>query len=246
MSGNSHAGYKGKVKIDDKDVCGLATWAYSGHSRAVENDTELGDDHATFTPLTIEGGEITLTGLFFADEDEGQQLLESYFDSAENITNIKLYVDESDDLYYELDSNLTPASYATVTKCDDAACDKAGLVSISATLKVSGKLKLNKSTTSVAVETLGSINVADVTATLLGELTSLGEEASVGCYFEYGLTTSYGTDTSASKTTMSQIGLFDNDLTGLTPASTYHYRAVALLDDTSKVVGKDKTFITES
>ena len=245
MSGNAHKGYKGLVKIDDITVC-LATWSYSGETNPMEDDTELGDDHSTFTPLRPEGGEITLSGLYYMDENEGQQRLASYRASQANITNIKLYIDEGEDLYMELDSGLNPPSWCNVTKMNDVACDKAGLVSIAAALKVSGAMKLNKTTTSVAVETLGSINVADVTATLLGELTSLGEEASVGCYFEYGLTTSYGTDTSASKTTMSQIGLFDNDLTGLTPASTYHYRAVALLDDTSKVVGKDKTFITES
>ena len=61
------------------------------------------------------------------------------------------------------------------------------------------------------------------------------------CYFEYGTTNSYGSDTSAEQTNMTEVGKFDNDVDGLSDGVEYHYRAVALLDDTSKKYGKDKT-----
>jgi len=239
-------GYKGKVTIGDLVVCGMATWNYGGSTRDLNDDSEFGDEDKSFAPLQSEGGEITMSGKFLQDVDAGQQVLKDAYDNAEELTDIRLYVDLEDEKYYSPDPNTAHPSYCTVTKADEVGCDKAGIVTINYTLKVSGRMKFSTSTTQVAVATIGDIDVADETVTLLGNLTSLGEEADVDCYFEYGTTDEYGSDTSADKNNMDETGLFDNALTGLTPETTYHYRAVARTTDSelTETYGIDKTFTT--
>ncbi|MDO8578463.1 MAG: hypothetical protein Q7R50_04715, partial [Dehalococcoidales bacterium] len=79
-------------------------------------------------------------------------------------------------------------------------------------------------------------------ATLNGNLSSLGTASSVGVSFQYGTTTSYGSTTPVQ--TKTTTGTFNSVLSGLTPGTTYHYRAVATGDGTS--YGLDQTFTTAS
>jgi len=240
----TRAGYKGRVKIGAVTIAGSATWAYGGSVRAMEDDSEFGDEHKTFVPLQIEGGEITITGNCLLLDDAGQQLLKTRFNAGSQITDLKLYIDESDSKYYEPDPTTTPASYVTVTKYDDVSHPKAGIMTFTATLKVSGKMRCNATTADPGVDTVGALDVATTTATIVGELTGMGGVGSFDCYFEYGLTTSYGSNTKADKTVLTAVGLFDNHLTGLTTGTLYHYRAVIEKADTTKYYGKDRTFTT--
>lgn len=210
----------------------------------MEDDSELGDGHKTFVGIQLEGGEITLTGHYLADQDAGQQLLRAAIVADSQWTDIKLYTDLDGDKYYEPDSTTTPATYVSVTKFDEISYDKAGIVTFSATLKVSGIMKCNSTTSDPGVETLGSLDVADITATVIGELTEMGGEGTFDCYFEYGTTNTYGSDTKASETVKTAVGLFDNDLSGLSASTEYHFRAVIEETDSTKHYGKDQTFTT--
>jgi len=238
------AGYKGKVSIGAVTVNDMMVWAYSGSVKDTADDSALGQAHKTFIPLQGEGGEITMSGNFLLDSDAGQQLLETHFNDETQITDLRLYFSATN--YLELDSTTDPASYASVTKYDEVSVDKTGLLTVACSLKVSGKMKLNSSTSSVSCNTIGALDEAADSVTLIGELVSIGEETSVDAYFEYGTTTSYGTDTSVSATTLTAVDIFDNAITGLDALTTYHYRAVIELEDTSKVYGADKTFTTSS
>jgi len=241
---SSKRGYKGKVKIGSTVIGGITEWSLTGGVRTMEDDSELGDEYQTFQPLQVVGGEVTLTGFYLEDEDVGQQLLRTCFKNGTEITDLKVYFDLNGDIYLTPDATTTPASYVTVSKEPDVTLNKNGIGSYSVTLKVSGILKPNSTSTEAAVETVGSIDVVDTTATLIGELTGLGDSADADCFFEYGTTTSYGSDTVANATTLTAVGLFDNDLTSLSSETTYHYRAVARLDDESRVYGVDRTFTT--
>lgn len=238
---NKKAGYKGAVYLGTTKVSGLATWSYSGETRNMQDIDDFEDETIVQLPLQKSGGDIEISGSYLLDTDAGQKLLKTYFDAATEITDIKLYTDKTNAIY------LTPksGSHVIVTKCNQVGNDKSGVGTFACTLHVNGELEQIGSTTNVSVNTTGAIDVADVTATLIGELLALGGETDVDCYFEYGTTTSYGSDTSASLTNMTEVGMFDNDLTGLSDETTYHYRAVALLDDGSKVYGIDRTFTTE-
>ncbi len=135
------AGYKGKVKIGATTIGGSTTWSYSGAVRELLEDTEFGDEHKTFIPGQIEGGEISITGNYLMDEDTGQQLLKTNFDAGTAITNVLLYLSETDSFYMSPDDTTTPASFVTITNYDAVANDKSGVGTFTCTMKVSGKLK---------------------------------------------------------------------------------------------------------
>jgi len=234
------AGYKGAVYLGAVKVGGATTWSYSGETRKMQDIDEFEDSIVKQLPLQIVGGDISISGNYLVDSDAGQKLLKTDFDAATEITDIKLYTDKTNNIY------MTPkaGSSCVVTTVNNVGNDRSGVGTFSATLHVNGELEQQGSTTVVGVATIGSIDVADVTATVIGELLSLGGEGSVDCYFEYGKTTSYGLDTSASATTMDEVGIFDADLDTLDDDTTYHYRAVAKLVDTSKKYGEDMTFTT--
>ena len=135
------AGYKGKVLIGAVVIGGSTTWSNSGAVRVMLEDTEFGDEHLTHIPGQIEGGEITVTGNYLIDEDAGQQLLKTRFDSGAQITDLKLYLSLGDAFYQTPDSTTTPASFVTCTKYNNVDNDKAGIGTFNATFKVSGKMK---------------------------------------------------------------------------------------------------------
>ena len=91
-----------------------------------------------------------------------------------------------------------------------------------------------------SVTTIDAKGVGAKRADLYGSLTSLGSASTVLVYFEWGLTTSYGSTT--TEQTMTSPGAFRAIITGLTPATTYHFRAVAVGDGTSH--GLDRSFTT--
>jgi len=97
------------------------------------------------------------------------------------------------------------------------------------------------STTPPTVTTSAASSLAATSATLNGSLGSLGTATSVNVSFEWGTTTSYGTETTAQSVTA--IGAFTANLTGLTANTTYHFRAKAA-GHGAAVYGADMTFNT--
>ena len=103
------------------------------------------------------------------------------------------------------------------------------------------------STTAVAVETWGVLDIAATTVTMIGKLIHRGGEAGdLDCYFEYGETATFGTDSKVDETVFAtpDTGEYDVEETVLTTATLYYYRAVCELADTSKVYGETKSFTT--
>jgi phosphodiesterase/alkaline phosphatase D-like protein len=76
---------------------------------------------------------------------------------------------------------------------------------------------------------------------LNGNLGSLGTATSVTVSFQWGITTSYGSETSAQS--VSAIGAFSANLTGLTANTAYHFRTKAV-GHGAAVYGTDMTFST--
>jgi len=88
--------------------------------------------------------------------------------------------------------------------------------------------------------TVEADKIRTTSATLRGSLDELGSGASVSVSFEWGLTTSYGNETTPESKTAS--GKYSADLEGLSPNTTYHFRAKAVGDDTA--YGADAQFTT--
>ena len=93
-----------------------------------------------------------------------------------------------------------------------------------------------------AVTSDAATNVTATSATLNGNLTSLGSASGVAVSFDYGTTTNYGSNTAPQMVTAT--GAYNDSATGLTPDTTYHFRAQAVGSTT--VYGDDLTFTTAS
>jgi alpha-tubulin suppressor-like RCC1 family protein len=92
----------------------------------------------------------------------------------------------------------------------------------------------------LSVVTLAAGSISTTGATLNGNLTGLGSASSAQMSFQWGLTTSYGNTTTAQ--TKTGTGGFSFGLSGLSPQTTYHFRAKAVGDST--VYGGDMAFTT--
>ena len=135
------AAYKGKVKIGSITIAQSGSWSYSGSVRTMIPTDEFGDEIVTEIPGQITGGEVTITGNWVGAQDAGQQLLKTRFDDGTAMTDLKLYISETDGIYFTPDDTTSPASYATITNYDAVTHDKSGVGTFTCTIKVSGKLK---------------------------------------------------------------------------------------------------------
>ncbi len=92
-----------------------------------------------------------------------------------------------------------------------------------------------------SIITLDASNITSNTAILKANLTDLGGANSCQVWFEYGETTSYGYSTEIQN--VSESGEISVEISGLTPGTTYHFRAVAE-NSKGRTYGYDRTFET--
>ncbi len=93
-----------------------------------------------------------------------------------------------------------------------------------------------------SVTTNDATSVATTSATLSGDLTSLGTAESVTVSFEWGTASGSYTYTTADQAGTST-GAFSADLSGLSPGTTYYFRAKAV-GDGDPAYGPEKRFMT--
>lgn len=134
------AGYKGAIYIGAVKIAGSATWSCTGSVRTMLPTDEFGDEIVSDIPGQITGGEVTITGNYLQSQDAGQQLLKTRFDSGDQITDLKLFISETDDIYETPDNTTSPPSYVTVTNYSAVTHDKSGVGTFTCTMKLSGKL----------------------------------------------------------------------------------------------------------
>jgi alpha-tubulin suppressor-like RCC1 family protein len=91
-----------------------------------------------------------------------------------------------------------------------------------------------------SVTTSDASSITTSSARLNGDLTSPGMALSVQTCFEWGPTTSYGYETTLQ--TMTGTGTFTASISGLTPETTYYFRAKAVGDGTG--YGAERSFAT--
>ncbi len=92
------------------------------------------------------------------------------------------------------------------------------------------------------VTTNNATSITINSATVSGNLTFLGSATTANVSFEYGTTTSYGSNTTAEA--KMSTGTFSANLTGLSPGTTYHFRAKADGGVHGIATGADMTFTT--
>jgi hypothetical protein len=92
------------------------------------------------------------------------------------------------------------------------------------------------------VTTNPATNVTSGSATLNGNLTNLGNYSWAYVSFEWGGNITYGNETTPGN--MTTTGSFSANISGLSPNTTYHFRAKALGNGTDPFYGNDATFTT--
>lgn len=232
------AGYKGDVYIGSTKIA-AAIWTHAGGERQMQAVDEFADEFILDLPLQIRGGTITITGNYKLDSDAGQIAIAEKFLSGDQIKDLKLYTDKTNEIYLMPDdAHPASGSYCTVTNCRNVSDDKSGIGTLSITLLVSGVLK--QMGIGVQVVSTGIHALAHNSVGFVGELISMGGETPIVCSFEYGVTAEFGTPTSPTDS-LEAIGLFEALSGALTPEQLYYWRAVATYN-ANKVYGAVKTF----
>lgn len=248
------AGYKGAVYIGGTKIGGSTTWTYGGETRNMQDVDVFENENVLQIPLQIVGGDITISGNYLLDTDDGQKLLKTHFDSGFQIENIKLYTDKVLGTIF-----LTPSatglnggqSHVIVTNVNNVGDDKSGVGTFTCTLHVNGSLTQEGSTSVVGLETIGIHAMDDTSASFVGRLLSAGGFGDITCYFEWGTDTSYGTDNSGAADVLDAAdiaagGLFEGISDLLVTATLYHWRIhVTHTAGGVHIVGKDQTFTTD-
>jgi len=145
------AAYKAKVTLGATKVLGIGTWKLAGIEVDELDDSEFDDTWKTFSFGMKDGGTISIEGWYKKDDTTGQDVLRAANLNNSSITNIRFYLDGTS--YYEpcqTTGYFTPASTTgQATKLSEVrvtgyeiGAEKAGLVSFSATFKVSGCMVL--------------------------------------------------------------------------------------------------------
>jgi len=242
------AGYKGAVYIGAVKIGGSTTWAYTGETRKMQDIDEFTEENVVQLPLQIVGGDITITGNYLLDTDEGQKLLKIRFDGATPITDLKLYTDKVLGTIY-----MTPkaGSHCIVTNVQNVGDDKSGVGTFTCTIHVNGTLEQQGSTTAVSLETIGIHALSATSANFVGRVLSAGGFGDITCYMEWGTDTSYGTDNSGAADVLDAAdiaagGIFEGISGLLVTATLYHWRLhVTHTGGAVHVVGADQTFTTD-
>ena len=91
----SKVGYLGKVTLGTNKILGIGNWSMDGMSRAELDDTEFGDDSTSYALGIKDGGTISFSGNHKPSDTTGQIALENAFDEATELTQLRLYIDET-------------------------------------------------------------------------------------------------------------------------------------------------------
>ncbi|MFM8718314.1 MAG: Ig-like domain-containing protein, partial [Chthoniobacterales bacterium] len=141
---------------------------------------------------------------------------------------------------YTPSSNLAGSTLYTV-RVDSTATDSKG-VAMHAPFESRFTTGANSTTARPSINSFSASGATDTTATLSAAVTPNGAATTVS--FEYGTTTNYGSTTAAQSIGSGNSPVNVNaNLTGLTPGTLYHYRAMAT-NSVGSTIGADGTFET--
>jgi hypothetical protein len=224
------------VTMDTTYMCTLTVSDSHTSNRDVTNVLVLNDNESNIAPVVNAGNDVSV--------DEGNQAVLAGTASDANAGDILNYNWSCNGGTLSNSDTLTPVFTApsvtmdTTYMCTFTASD--GELSSSDMVNV---LVNNLEIPQLVVITEAANNINSTTAKLNGDLRDLGGSSEVEVWFEWGTTDSYGNVT--TKTSLSNTGSFDTDLSGLSSNTLYHFRSVAE-NDTLVRFGVDRTFTTNS
>ena len=148
----SRPGIDCKVALGTDNILGIGNWSQDGKTIAEIDDTEFGDHATKFVFGIQDGGTISFNGHYKPDDTTGQIALTEAFDARTELTNLRLYIDETS--YYEpcqttgylhpgmtTGANTSGVSNVVITG-EPISVDKGAQVQISFTGRLSGDMVL--------------------------------------------------------------------------------------------------------
>ena len=139
------------VKLGANTIVYMGTWTIGGVDTDMHETTSFGDDWKVYNFGLHDGGQITFNGFYDPADNTGQMTLVEYNIDNTDISNLKLYVDNTS--YFEpcqttgyaschaISGHDTQFSHVNITSFEVNA-DKSGMVNVSFTAKVSGAMVL--------------------------------------------------------------------------------------------------------
>mgnify|MGYP000311037977 CR=1 FL=1 len=148
---DSKVGKDCKVALGANQVFGIGDWSLDGRTRAEIDDTEFGDEYTKYVLGVIDGGTISFSGNYKPGDTTGQVALEEYFDLDTEITDMRLYIDNTS--YFEpcrttgyLHPGKTTGAQTYLSSVritgEPKSVDKGSLISVSFTARISGTMVL--------------------------------------------------------------------------------------------------------
>ena len=137
-----------KVTLGSNNILGMGTWEIGGGAVEELDTTEFGNDYQEIQLGIVTGGTASFSGIYKKSDTQGQDLLRAAFYLKSDIWDLRFYVDS---VSYFTPNTTTGAggglpadsqiSYINLTTEPSISVDKAGLVTISFTGKVSGVMR---------------------------------------------------------------------------------------------------------
>lgn len=136
-----------KVTILGNLIAEMGTYQMSGFNRDVLEHSSFGTTVKKFIAGHVDGGEISLSGYYDTEDDDGQRILEAACLAGTLFTEneIKVYIDTVN--YFTVGS----AGRMFVTKAGGVSMDKFGIATTDFTIKVAGAAMTLHSDTSLSV-----------------------------------------------------------------------------------------------
>lgn len=126
-----------KVTDGTNKILGMGTWSISGITSEQFEDTEFEDDWKSYQYGLKDGGEVSFSGYYDSADTAGQDVLRTANENDTELTDLRFYVDSTS--YWRPNSTGDPASFILISSWEINA-DKSGLVVVTFTGKVSGKM----------------------------------------------------------------------------------------------------------
>lgn len=137
-----------KVTLGANKILGMGTWEIGGGTVQELDTTEFGNEFSEIQLGIVTGGNVSFAGIYKKDDTTGQDLIRAAFYFKSDITDLRFYIDSVS--YYTPNSTTAaggglPAesqvSYINIISEPSISVDKAGLVNVSFSGRLSGVMR---------------------------------------------------------------------------------------------------------
>ena len=130
-----------KVTLGSNSIVGMGTVTIGGVTADQLDSSEFGDKYYTYILAMKQSGDLQFSGIADPDDTDGQTALRDANAAGTDITDLRVYIDETSYWTLNQTAGTLPVSYCNIVSWEQSG-EKAGLLQASFTAKVSGALVL--------------------------------------------------------------------------------------------------------